>query len=94
MQFLPINIAYRIDKDNEVAGDHTPGHSGDRAVASTTRRYDMSEHCRCGDVIQHVYESWTCSRCRRDCCPSCAERDGERAMCVGCQDTDASGAAA
>jgi hypothetical protein len=54
----------------------------------------MSEHCRCGDVINHDYESWTCSRCRRDCCPSCAERDGERAMCVGCQDTDASGAAA
>jgi len=49
----------------------------------------MSEHCWCGDVIQHVYESWTCTRCGRGCCPSCAEHEGERATCVGCRDTAA-----
>ena len=36
-------------------------HSGSRRSHRMPRRYDMSEHCRCGDVIQHVYESWTCS---------------------------------
>jgi len=45
----------------------------------------MSEHCWCGDVIQHAYESWTCARCRRACCPSCAERDGDRTTCVHCR---------
>jgi hypothetical protein len=63
-------------------------------VASITRRYDMSEHCRCGDVINHDYESWTCSRCHRDCCPSCAEREGQRATCIHCRDTESRPAAA
>ena len=54
----------------------------------------MSEHCRCGDVINHDYESWTCSRCHRDCCPSCAEREGQRATCIHCRDTESRPAAA
>jgi hypothetical protein len=49
----------------------------------------MSEHCWCGDVIEHAYQSWTCARCRRACCPSCAEREGEHATCVRCHETDA-----
>jgi hypothetical protein len=44
----------------------------------------MNERCLCGDIIRHAYESWTCARCARACCPSCAEHDGRNAMCVGC----------
>ncbi|MGH7320192.1 MAG: hypothetical protein ACRELA_11295 [Candidatus Rokuibacteriota bacterium] len=51
----------------------------------------MNERCWCGDHLRHFYESWACARCRRPCCPACAEHDGSRVTCLVCHGARESG---
>jgi hypothetical protein len=82
-----ISFGYRPDKDNHLARRDASAHSAERddhRKPPEREEASMSEHCRCGDPIRHVYESWTCTRCQRACCPACAEHDGDAALCIGC----------
>jgi hypothetical protein len=44
----------------------------------------MDDRCRCGEVLQHAYESWRCGGCRRVCCPECAEALDGVVRCLPC----------